>query len=490
MADDTENEGVRILGAQEAREIAHTGKEKSRYSKKTRQPVVTAPTGQTSNIDLPHWSEAPTGEVPEVSATDQPGDGWEALTGSQPRIRVEQTQWNDVDYDPALSLNDESLNIGALGFDHLDLTQEDKFDQEVAQKRAQVPAAVGATAGGQKGDDQKIAKISTVPDTATTAPIQGEAPSPVQTSKVKTPAQKARRDKRVDSNDNSDQSGDDSTPRIQTEASTLITRTATAVVLAVVAIFCLMLGTIPTLIFAAVVLTAMSLELCEAFRKIGAKPAGLLVAVMTFFSVITGYMIGDRAIAVSGTIFFAFTALWYLFSIVKARPVIGLAMSSLVYIYVGMLGSFAGMILALENSKGNSIGIFVLLSTVLCVAANDTAAYLFGKFMGRTPLAPAISPNKTMEGTTAGIIAAIVVGIFLSYSVSDNVWGDVKGGFVLGTLIAIGAIFGDLIESMLKRDCKLKDFGTLLPGHGGLMDRFDGLLIALPIAYYLALVLT
>lgn len=488
MADDTEVEGVRILGAQEAQEIARTGKGKSRLSQKSRETVATAPTEQTSNIDLPHWSEAPTGEVPEVISAADPQDGWEALTGSQPRIRVDQREWNEVDYDPSLSLNDESLNVGALGSDHLDLTQEDlEFERDVAQKRAAVPVTVGASEKSEN-DEQKIAKISTVPDSATSIPVQGEEPPVTTSSRVKTAAQKARRDKRPGS-PSYGQSADDASPTIQSEANTLITRTATAAVLAVAAIACFILGTIPTLIFAAVVITAMSLELCQALRTIGAKPAALLVAVMSFFAVISGYLIGDRAVAVSSVTFFAFTGLWYLFSVVKARPVIGIAMSTLVFMYVGILGSFAGMMLALENSKGDSIGVFVLLSTILCVVANDTAAYLVGKFLGRTPLAPAISPNKTMEGTTAGVMASLIVGIFLAYSVSDNIWGDVKGGIVLGIIVSIAAIFGDLIESMLKRDCKLKDFGTLLPGHGGLMDRFDGLLIALPVAYFFALVL-
>ncbi|HMS25069.1 MAG TPA: CDP-archaeol synthase [Acidimicrobiia bacterium] len=521
MADDTnEVEGVRILGAQEAQELARTpsSSRTSRASRKAaHKAVATSPTEQTSNVDLPHWSDAPTGEVPTtVIDSDAPADGWEALTGSQPRIRVDQNDWKASDYDPDLSLQDDSLSVGALGNDHISLDDNDEeFDRNVAQKRAGTtpvtPAstqvaepAASLPAAGAPGSasnpintdtgTQRITKISTVPDSASAVPIEGsDIAQPLDGREPRPrPSSKARREKRQGaapyaSGATADNDSETATP--PSEMTTLITRTATAAVMAVIALVCFFLGTIPTLIFVALVITAMSLELCAAFRQIGSKPAALLVGAMSFFSVIAGYLVGDRAIALASVTFFAFAALWYLLGVIRARPVIGLGISALVYLYVGVLGSFAGMILRLENSSGKSIGIFVLVSTVLCVTANDTAAYLFGKYMGRTPLAPEISPNKTMEGTTAGVIASIIVGIFVAYSSSGNLWSDVKGGIILGFLLACASIFGDLIESMLKRDCNLKDFGSILPGHGGLMDRFDGLLFALPVAFYLSLTL-
>lgn len=492
MADDQgENEGVRILGAEEARELARSGK-----AKVSKEKSVTKTTSDnTADVDLPHWSEAPTGEVAAVKADEIPQDGWEALTGSQPRLRVDQNEWNDVDYDPELNLKDDSLSVGALGDDHITLDDSDEeFEKTVAEKRGISPtpeSASGETIKIQDSDlgasEPRITRISTVPDDATTEPvtgsssvIPGQAPSKIRATFA------SRRNR---SKGESKQEGDRPAELPASEMNVLITRTITAVALGVVAVICFVLGTIPTLILSAVAITLMSLELCSAFRKIGAKPAALMVGGLSFFSVIAGYLVGDRAVALGAFTFFVFAALWYLFAVVKARPVIGLGISSLVYLYVGVLGSFAGMILGLENNDGESIGVFVLLSTVLCVAANDTGAYLFGKSMGRTQLAPAISPNKTLEGTTAGMIAAVIVGLALALSSSGDVWGGVKGGILLGALLAIASILGDLVESMLKRDCKLKDFGAVLPGHGGLMDRFDGLLFALPVAYYFALVL-
>lgn len=490
MADDSkEVEGVRILGAKEASELdSSPSTTTTKSSKKARSASQSSAGSETTKtVELPHWSEAPTGEVPATIIEDGKGDGWEALTGSQPRIRVDQNDWNAADYDPTKSLMDDSFVAETKNDDNLAISESDEeFEKQVAVKRVS-----SQTSSGQTGE-HKITKISTVPDTASTAPIEGEnieLGHNAKSQKTKSAASRLKRDKRPGSPPYESNGTEESENVPQSEISILVTRSITGVVLAAIAIVCAFLGTIPTLVFVAVLIGAMSLELSGAFRQIGSKPATFLIAIWSLFSVFAGYLVGDRSVALSAATFFVFASIWYLLGIVKARPVVGLGVSALVYMYVGILGSFAGMILALEDSTGKSIGVFVLVSTAICVAANDTAAYIFGKFMGRTPLIPAISPNKTMEGTTAGVVAAIIVGIFVAYSSSSNIWGDVKGGIALGTLIACASIFGDLVESMLKRDVGVKDFGNILPGHGGLMDRFDGFLFALPVAYYLALVL-
>jgi len=126
----------------------------------------------------------------------------------------------------------------------------------------------------------------------------------------------------------------------------------------------------------------------------------------------------------------------------------------------------------------------LLLGVALCVIAYDVVGFFVGSQFGHTAVAPKISPNKTVEGTVAGMIASLVVGAAIVGQI--NPWNTGRG-IVLGVLVAAGAFVGDLCESMLKRDLDLKDFGSLLPGHGGILDRFDALLFCLPIAYYLAL---
>lgn len=102
-------------------------------------------------------------------------------------------------------------------------------------------------------------------------------------------------------------------------------------------------------------------------------------------------------------------------------------------------------------------------------------------------MAPHVSPGKTWEGVIAGGVAALVAGVVIGSQVAP--WGGARHGIELGIVVAVLAPLGDLVQSMIKRDLRLKDSGAFLPGHGGLLDRFDSLLFVLPATYYLATVL-
>lgn len=122
------------------------------------------------------------------------------------------------------------------------------------------------------------------------------------------------------------------------------------------------------------------------------------------------------------------------------------------------------------------LGWFVLLWT------NDTAAYLFGRRFGRHKLAPSISPGKTWEGWAGGAMATLTVAYGL-LGVSQGVAGLTAGQWaVLGAVVSVFGPMGDLLESALKRQAGIKDSGTILPGHGGVLDRFDSHFISAPIA--------
>jgi phosphatidate cytidylyltransferase len=152
-----------------------------------------------------------------------------------------------------------------------------------------------------------------------------------------------------------------------------------------------------------------------------------------------------------------------------------MASTLFVYAYVGGLGGFAGLVLGFND------GIGILLGLVLCVVANDIAAYFGGRRFGRRPLT-AISPNKTVEGFVAGAAGSLLVGVVLVGSITP--W-DRPSALFLGLIIALLAPLGDICESMIKRDLGVKDLGGILPGHGGVLDRFDAILFCLPAVYYL-----
>lgn len=121
--------------------------------------------------------------------------------------------------------------------------------------------------------------------------------------------------------------------------------------------------------------------------------------------------------------------------------------------------------------------------------SGDSAAYFFGKRFGRRKLAPRVSPGKTVEGGLAGVVGSIVAGALaglLMGSYENFPVGPFAGGLI-GMALSVAGQLGDLAESVLKREAGVKDSGTLLPGHGGALDRFDALFFTVPLTYGLVL---
>lgn len=141
---------------------------------------------------------------------------------------------------------------------------------------------------------------------------------------------------------------------------------------------------------------------------------------------------------------------------------------------LALLNVFTFEEIIVEYKPGVILGFFVLLWL------NDTGAFVFGKLFGRTKLFPRISPNKTWEGTIGGGLATMTGAVVISTYTNEI---SIINWLVLGLIIVVAASFGDLVESMLKRSLKVKDSSNLLPGHGGILDRFDGVLLASPIAF-------
>ncbi len=126
-------------------------------------------------------------------------------------------------------------------------------------------------------------------------------------------------------------------------------------------------------------------------------------------------------------------------------------------------------------------GVYGLFFVVAVVFMNDTGAYFVGKNYGKNRVAPNISPKKSWEGVIGGIVSSLFTGAVIWYIVPDFL--PLKHALILSGLLSIAALIGDLIESKIKRDAGIKDSGTIFPGHGGVMDRIDALLLGLPVSY-------
>jgi phosphatidate cytidylyltransferase len=153
-----------------------------------------------------------------------------------------------------------------------------------------------------------------------------------------------------------------------------------------------------------------------------------------------------------------------------------LTATALVAVYVPFLLSFGILLVRPED------GHLRVLSAMACIVLSDTGGYAAGVFLGKHPMAPTISPKKSWEGGAGSVVAAAIGGSLLLYFLLDVpfYWGA-----LFGAVISVASIVGDLAESMLKRDLKIKDMSNLLPGHGGLMDRLDSILFAVPAAFLL-----
>jgi phosphatidate cytidylyltransferase len=117
------------------------------------------------------------------------------------------------------------------------------------------------------------------------------------------------------------------------------------------------------------------------------------------------------------------------------------------------------------------------MTFVILVGCNDTFGYLVGVLIGRHPLVPTISPKKTWEGLIGSVIFTPMGGALCFYYILELQWWI---GIVVGLMIVFTATSGDLIESAMKRDLSLKDMGSILPGHGGVLDRLDSVLLSAP----------
>ena len=427
---------------------------------------------------LPHWTEPPTGEVPiilpESDTIDDPDadedlDSWSAASSGAPRFRSGAGDWADADFSDPEGLKDDEPALGALAPKGDD---DAEFDKSVAQRRRRRLRI--RTDGPSTSGEDRVTPIGAA-GAAGSAAASGASGASADTGELIRPTSTepgANRPRRVEPEP----------PSVPGPAlapgSDLVTRVVVGVVLAIAALICLSFGRGSTAVLVTVVVGVAAFEFYEALRKRGFHPAtilGLLAAVTT---PLAAYKVGESAFPLMLALLTVFSLLWYLFDVVEARAVVSVAVTVFGYAYIGVLGGFAGLLLVSPNGVG------LILGVVLCAVAYDIFGYLIGSWLGKTPLMEKVSPNKTLEGLLGGMTASIVVAALIVNRITP--WTDLGHALSLGIVVAIMAPLGDLCESLLKRDLKIKDFGTVLPGHGGVLDRFDAILFCLPAAYYLA----
>ncbi len=233
-------------------------------------------------------------------------------------------------------------------------------------------------------------------------------------------------------------------------------------------------------LFLAVVVAAVSVGSWELTSRLAerkgiqvAQPPLLLggIAMLT-----AGYWIGPQGAAAA----LALTALALMIWRMKEPPenyLRDITAGVFTAFYVPFLATFVALMLSAHDGPQR---IVLFLVVTIC---SDTGAYAVGYKFGRTKLAPTISPGKTREGLAGGIGLSMLAGaLLMQWIIDDGRWWQ---GLILGGCAALIATLGDLAESMIKRDLGIKDMGTLLPGHGGIMDRLDSLLPTAPVVWML-----
>jgi phosphatidate cytidylyltransferase len=152
------------------------------------------------------------------------------------------------------------------------------------------------------------------------------------------------------------------------------------------------------------------------------------------------------------------------------------AIAVLATLYVGMLG---GSLIRLHDDF--TTGWKLVLFLLMVVWLGDAGAYYVGKSLGRHKLSPRISPKKTVEGLAGGIAVSIITAVIVHFTFFKEL--PIVHAIVAGVILSIAGVIGDLAESMWKRSAAVKDSGTLIPGHGGFLDRFDSIFFTAPILY-------
>jgi phosphatidate cytidylyltransferase len=421
----------------------------------------------TGETELPHWTEPATGEVPRVIIGDTDDEGeeerWASFAASSPRWRDEHEIWHDSDAVDNLGDHDES-RLGALDTsDRMSAEQFLTFD-DLAVPESDAGAAAPS---GSSDDPIRITSSQPRPPQAGAPPRRSRPSAAPQTGPAAPPTAEARGGAPAASGGGGGRNGRDVPQAV-----------FVGIALVVVAVILFQLGTVTTMALVEVVIVLAGVEFFSAVRRGGFRPATLLGLAAVVALPLATYWRGEPAMPLVLFLTFVFAILWFLLGVGgSARPVSNIGITMLGVVYVGVLGSFAALIVDIPVE-----GVSILFVAVAGAVLYDVGGFFVGRQFGRTPLT-AISPNKTVEGLLGGLIASLLGTLVFAVALGIGPF-DAGQALVFGLCVAVAAPLGDLAESLFKRDLGLKDMGSVLPGHGGILDRFDGMLFVLPAAYY------
>jgi phosphatidate cytidylyltransferase len=443
------------------------------------EPLLSLPISEST--ELPHWTEPATGEVPKVligdfDADDEEDARWSSFADQGPRWRDQASgEWDPDDTGVAHLIADPEEPEVALGaLDTSDRMRDDEFlnfdDLDVPQQDLPTARPRGSY------DDPISIQSEPARPARPTAP---GAPRPAATGAGPTPS--TRRPARRPAPGGGPSTPPDSPPGRPSGSSggsgrDVPTAALVGVAIATFALILFHLGPAFAVGLVFVVVVLAGAEFFTAVRRGGFRPATLLGLAAIGALPLACYWRGEGAIPLVLFLLTAFTALWFILGL-GPNATANIGVTVLGAVYVGVFGSFAALMLKIPAQ-----GVSILLVTVIAAVLYDVGGFFVGRRFGRTPLS-VVSPNKTMEGLAGGMLAA-VLGTVIVAGLIDVGGFSLGQAIVFGVFAAFAAPLGDLAESVIKRDLGLKDMGSILPEHGGLLDRFDALLFVLPTGYY------
>ena len=259
------------------------------------------------------------------------------------------------------------------------------------------------------------------------------------------------------------------------------TRLLSGIVLVILALVVIISGGYVTLLSLLAISLIGMYELYRVFKleKTPMAMAAYIVAVI-FYCNLKWMWMGDPLMFVMGLLIILMFI--YVFSYPKYEAKDVMAMFFGMF-YVAMMLSYVYQIRMLPN------GVYLAFLIFICSWGCDTCAYCVGVLIGKHKMAPVLSPKKSIEGAVGGVVGTALLTVLYTYIFRAQMGLGTRAIIVLAIISAVAALIsmvGDLTASAIKRNYDIKDYGTLIPGHGGIMDRFDSMMITAPIIYYLA----